>query len=248
MLKRHWRYLLHKEGNSRDSTTWFRVWQFQTPDKKFYFQMHILTERFVFEYDIRGFLGDWVKMYPMAPVPLLTHQLASVLTSIVCGQCWHNDAFWTNRSLQSCLSEFFVQLDWFWIGTVQAGFDGAPLYTFSNWNDFRYNFINFCVEAGDGLQLIVWYKRWFSLDYRSSFLYRACLSRLVSKFYDPLGPPKADRKTWFTWTRPNDQTICLFGCVGVPSIRRSSSGLFTLNPPPPPLPPPMPRSRTVHQT
>ncbi len=48
MSESHWRYLFHKEGKSWDSTTWFRIWQFQTPPQKLYLQMHLLAERLVF--------------------------------------------------------------------------------------------------------------------------------------------------------------------------------------------------------
>ncbi len=44
----HWCYLFHKEVKSWDSTTWFRIWQFQTPAWKRYLQKHPLAERFVF--------------------------------------------------------------------------------------------------------------------------------------------------------------------------------------------------------
>ncbi len=48
MSESHWWYLFHKEVKSWDSTTWFRIWQFQTPAETLYLQMHLLAERFVF--------------------------------------------------------------------------------------------------------------------------------------------------------------------------------------------------------
>ncbi len=40
--------LFHNEVKSWDSTTWFRIWQIQTPAWKWHLQMHLLAERFVF--------------------------------------------------------------------------------------------------------------------------------------------------------------------------------------------------------
>jgi hypothetical protein len=34
MLESHWGYLFYKELKSWDSSTWFRIWQFQTPGLK----------------------------------------------------------------------------------------------------------------------------------------------------------------------------------------------------------------------
>ncbi len=48
MSESHWWYLFHKEVKSWDSTTWFRILQFQTPAWKRYLQMHLPTERFIF--------------------------------------------------------------------------------------------------------------------------------------------------------------------------------------------------------
>jgi hypothetical protein len=44
----YWWDLFPKEVKRRDSTTWFRICQFQTPAKKGYLQMHLLAEWFVF--------------------------------------------------------------------------------------------------------------------------------------------------------------------------------------------------------
>ncbi len=41
-------HLFHKRVKSWDSTTWFRIWQFQTRAWKRYLQMHLLAKRFVF--------------------------------------------------------------------------------------------------------------------------------------------------------------------------------------------------------
>jgi hypothetical protein len=40
-------YLSDGEVNSWDSTTWFRIWQFQTPALKWYLQMHLVAENFI---------------------------------------------------------------------------------------------------------------------------------------------------------------------------------------------------------
>jgi hypothetical protein len=48
MSENHRRYLFHKEMKSCDSTTWFTIWQFQTPAYRRNLQMHFqLSERFV---------------------------------------------------------------------------------------------------------------------------------------------------------------------------------------------------------
>jgi hypothetical protein len=70
MSESHWCYLFHKEVKSWDSTTWFRLWQFQTSTWKRYLQMHLLTERFFFRCDAWGFLKHGVKTYLMAPMLL----------------------------------------------------------------------------------------------------------------------------------------------------------------------------------
>jgi hypothetical protein len=48
MSESHLWYPFHKKVKSCDSTTWFRIWQFQTPAWKWYLQMHLLVERLVF--------------------------------------------------------------------------------------------------------------------------------------------------------------------------------------------------------
>ncbi len=48
-VRKHWWYLFHKEVKSWESTTWFRIWQFQTPAWNRYLQTHLVAdERFVF--------------------------------------------------------------------------------------------------------------------------------------------------------------------------------------------------------
>jgi hypothetical protein len=66
----HWWHLFHKKVKSWDSTTRFRIWQFQTPAWKQYLQMHLLAERFVFFFagDNRDFLKEGVKAYLIAPI------------------------------------------------------------------------------------------------------------------------------------------------------------------------------------
>jgi hypothetical protein len=48
MSESHWWHLFHEEGKSWDSTTWFRIWQLQTPAWKPYLQKHLLANRFNF--------------------------------------------------------------------------------------------------------------------------------------------------------------------------------------------------------
>jgi hypothetical protein len=61
-------YLFHKWVKSCNSTSWFRIWQFQTHAWKLYLQMHLLAERFVFGGDERGFLKEGVKAFLTAPM------------------------------------------------------------------------------------------------------------------------------------------------------------------------------------
>ncbi len=44
----NWCRLFHKDVKSWDSSTWFRIWNYQTPAEKKYLHMHLLAERFVF--------------------------------------------------------------------------------------------------------------------------------------------------------------------------------------------------------
>jgi hypothetical protein len=39
-----WWYLTHKKVKSWDPTTWYRIWQFQTPADKWNLQMHLLDD------------------------------------------------------------------------------------------------------------------------------------------------------------------------------------------------------------
>ncbi len=52
MSESDWWYLFHEEVKNWDSANWFKIWQFQTPAKKLYLQMHLLAKRFIF-------LGWW---------------------------------------------------------------------------------------------------------------------------------------------------------------------------------------------
>jgi hypothetical protein len=74
-----------KEVKSRESTTWFRVWQFQTPPTwKRYLQTHLLAEWFFFGGHDRGLLTEGVKTYlktPTSPSDTLTCFLLSHLLS-----------------------------------------------------------------------------------------------------------------------------------------------------------------------
>ncbi len=79
----HWWYVFHKEVKSRDSTTWFRIWQFKTPAKKQYPQMRLLAEWSIFWGDDRGSLKEGVKNYVTGPMSPLNSPIFSVFTSIV---------------------------------------------------------------------------------------------------------------------------------------------------------------------
>ncbi len=48
MWENHWWYLFHKKVKSWDSTTWFKIWQFQTTAWERYLQVHLQDEKFVF--------------------------------------------------------------------------------------------------------------------------------------------------------------------------------------------------------
>ncbi len=74
--------LFQKEARRRDSTTWFGIWNFQTPSWRQYLQMHLLTERFFFGVKI----GVFWKSESMPSKYRLTSQLFFffvVFTSIV---------------------------------------------------------------------------------------------------------------------------------------------------------------------
>ncbi len=90
MTESRWWYLLHKEVKSWYSTTWFRIWQFQTPAQKRYLQMHLLAEPFV--------SGRWLSGFPERGNQGLSigtnfgsqlAKLSSVFTSIVYGDNIH---------------------------------------------------------------------------------------------------------------------------------------------------------------
>ncbi len=46
-VRSHWWYLFYNEEKSWDSTTWFRIWQFQTLVQNRYLQKHLLAERLI---------------------------------------------------------------------------------------------------------------------------------------------------------------------------------------------------------
>jgi hypothetical protein len=87
MSERHWWYLFQEEVKSWDSTTWFRMCQFQTLAKKRHLQRHLLTE-------LSAFLGVMIGVFwkrESRPIewhhcPLLYHaNFFSFFTSIVHG-------------------------------------------------------------------------------------------------------------------------------------------------------------------
>ncbi len=67
MLESHLWNLFYKEAKSWDSTTRFRIWQFQTLALKQYLQMHLVAKRVILGNDYRGFLKEWVKIFLMSP-------------------------------------------------------------------------------------------------------------------------------------------------------------------------------------
>jgi hypothetical protein len=60
---------IHKEVKSWDSTSWSRVWQYQTLAwKRDYLRMHLLAEWLTLWGHVWGFLKDGVMTYLMAPI------------------------------------------------------------------------------------------------------------------------------------------------------------------------------------
>ncbi len=81
---RRW-YVLHrrKRKNSRDSTAWFRIWQFQTPAWERYLQLRVLVDGSFFGADT-GFLQKGVKsLFNVTNFRLFTRQILFVFTSMV---------------------------------------------------------------------------------------------------------------------------------------------------------------------
>ncbi len=66
----HWWYLFHKEVKSWDSTTWFRIWQSQTPTSKL-LSSNASSGWTVFGGDERDFLKEGVRTYLTAPMSSL---------------------------------------------------------------------------------------------------------------------------------------------------------------------------------
>ncbi len=99
MWESYWWHIVCEKVKSWDFTTWFRIWQFQTPAWKWYLQIHLLAERFGFGVDNWGFLKEGVKTYQMPNVASQTAIFISVFTSIVYGSysCCHGNS----RSLYS---------------------------------------------------------------------------------------------------------------------------------------------------
>ncbi len=54
----NWWYLSRQEVKSLNTTTWFRIWHFQTLPQKRYLWMHLLAARFVFWWWWLGF-SEW---------------------------------------------------------------------------------------------------------------------------------------------------------------------------------------------
>ncbi len=70
MSESHWWYLIDKDVKIWDSTTWFKIWKFQTPAKKRDLQIHLLTEWLVCKaYDYPGF-----NFWKMVSRPIQWHQ------------------------------------------------------------------------------------------------------------------------------------------------------------------------------
>ncbi len=108
MSESHWWYLFHKEVKSWASTTWFRIWKFQTLASKLYLQMHLLVEPFVFlGLMIAVFLKEGVKTYSMASISPLNSPFFfffAVFTSIAYGSCWRSLMFYFYVDLARVLS------------------------------------------------------------------------------------------------------------------------------------------------
>jgi hypothetical protein len=90
----NWWFLSYKEVKSWDSTTCFRIWQYQTSAWRRYLQMHLLDDQFVFSYWLlelyeRGSQNlshstDLIASNQQYG-ELVRQQFFSVITSLVCG-------------------------------------------------------------------------------------------------------------------------------------------------------------------
>ncbi len=87
MSKSRWWYLFHEEVKSRDSTAWFRIWQFQTSALK------VVSSNASPGWTVRFFFSAMIEIFwiwdsstiQWRQYRLLTHPLLSVSTSIVHG-------------------------------------------------------------------------------------------------------------------------------------------------------------------
>ncbi len=90
MLGSHRWYLFHKEVKSWDSTTWFRIWKFQTLAWKRYLHMHLLTEHLIFwgRWSVFSERGIQDQSYGTNVASNKLANFLSVFTPIVYGFNW----------------------------------------------------------------------------------------------------------------------------------------------------------------
>ncbi len=75
-----------KKRRAETLQPWFRIWQFPIQARKWYLQMHLLDERFVFfRGDDRGFVKEGVKTYLMAPLSPLNSSFCLHIYSLYLG-------------------------------------------------------------------------------------------------------------------------------------------------------------------
>ncbi len=105
MSESHWLYLFHKEVKSWDSTTWFRIWRFQTPGLK------AVSSNLSPGWTV-CFLGLMIGVFwKRESIPIKRHhcllynrQLFSVFTSVVYGYtiaATPNEATWRLKSTKT---------------------------------------------------------------------------------------------------------------------------------------------------
>ncbi len=86
ILESHRCYLFYSEEKSYDCTTWFRIWQFQTPAQIGVFKWISWLNGLLFGIDDRGLLKEVVKSFLMAPTsPFNSPNYFPVFASIVYG-------------------------------------------------------------------------------------------------------------------------------------------------------------------
>jgi hypothetical protein len=105
MSESRWWCLLYKEWKSYDSTTWFRIWQFQTPAWKRYLQMHLLAERLAFKGWWSGFSERVIQNLFLDTNVASDHaNIFSVFSSIVYDACTCSSSRAVNKDYISLLA------------------------------------------------------------------------------------------------------------------------------------------------